>query len=895
MGRQNIPVDVTRRPSARARDVAQATANVDLTPSASGTGGSLTLAGAVAYQRTEPVSPGGLLLTTPAHAGNATFWGSNLAVTHSTYFGFGVLSKVTLGVAAGANITSPYANLPQGAVLVNSTLPDGSSSVKNLLFGGGAARSSLSSRTLQLSHQLSWFSGDNSHTFKLTWGATLDAFRSEASQGLLGAFTYNSLDALAAGRPSSFTRTLAETRQSGSQASGYAAISDSWRPRENLQVQYGARIDGNRFLKMPAFNEDIQETFNVDNRAVPARVYVSPRVGLQWYYGHAPTVAYAPGSARPPRAVIHAGFGVFQNVAGAQLIGPALLATGLPSSTQSIACVGAATPVPDWPSYRVDPATIPNRCADGSPGSMLATSAPNVTLFAPGFRQPRSLRAAADWSGPILDNRFVLGVQGIVSSGLDQQHLVDINLNPTPQFMLAGEGGRPVFVPVGAIVPGTGAVSIVGSRASTRYQHVWMEQSKLRLDSKQLSVDLKPVTANRRLRWSASYTLLDMHERYSGFTSTAGNPFDLEAGRELLPGRHTVTLAWSDFPIADLLYVSAAVRLVSGAPFTPMVAGDINGDGLPNDRAFVFDPAKTTDAATATGIRGLLESAAPAVRSCLTRQLGLLARRASCPGPWMVSGGLAVKFNPQKIGLPKRTTLTFSLQNPFALADLAVHGSSGLRGWGQSISPDQNLLFVRGFDPETRRFVYDVNQRFGSTRPQQSAIYALPFVSLGFSVDIGVPRERQLLTQRLDVGRRTAGTPASAQAAKTLGMSTIPNPMVLILQQSDSLRLTRAQADSLATLSRAFAQFADSVWTPVGRYLAALGTRYSSGEAYDQYVRARERTVDFLRTLAPHAKNVLTPAQRRKLPREVANFLDERVLKFLRSSTAGDASAVAIR
>jgi hypothetical protein len=125
-----------------------------------------------------------------------------------------VLSKVTLGVAAGANITSPYANLPQGAVLVNSTLPDGSSSVKNLLFGGGAARSSLSSRTLQLSHQLSWFSGDNSHTFKLTWGATLDAFRSEASQGLLGAFTYNSLDALAAGRPSSFTRTFAETRQS---------------------------------------------------------------------------------------------------------------------------------------------------------------------------------------------------------------------------------------------------------------------------------------------------------------------------------------------------------------------------------------------------------------------------------------------------------------------------------------------------------------------------------------------------------------------------------------------------------------------------------------------------------------------------------------------------------
>jgi hypothetical protein len=291
----------------------------------------------------------------------------------------------------------------------------------------------------------------------------------------------------------------------------------------------------------------------------------------------------------------------------------------------------------------------------------------------------------------------------------------------------------------------------------------------------------------------------------------------------------------------------------------------------------------------------LLASASPSVRRCLEGQLGALSGRGSCMGPWTANGGLLLRFNPEKVGLPKRATITLTLQNPFTLADLALHGNGGLRGWGQNIPPDQNLLFVRGFDPQTNRFSYTVNQRFGSTRPLQSATYALPFVSLGLSFDIGVPRERQLLTQRLDIGRRTGGTISPLDAMKAFGMSSIPNPMFLILQEGDSLGLTRAQADSLATLSHEYAQFADSVWTPVGRYLAELPNRYNTGEAYERYTSARVRTVDFLMTLVPNAKRVLTPAQRRRLPPQISSYLDERVLRFLRTSSAGDASSVVIR
>jgi hypothetical protein len=68
-------------------------------------------------------------------------------------------------------------------------------------------------------------------------------------------------------------------------------------------------------------------------------VNFSPRVGVQWTYGTAPTIAFIPGAARPPLAVIHAMAGVFQNVGSANLLSDAVAQTGLPTSTRTIACV----------------------------------------------------------------------------------------------------------------------------------------------------------------------------------------------------------------------------------------------------------------------------------------------------------------------------------------------------------------------------------------------------------------------------------------------------------------------------------------------------------------------------------------------------------------------------
>jgi hypothetical protein len=880
LNQRAIPTRIGAPSNSQFQDAFQGLVNLDIAPSASGTGNSFTVGLAGNYQRTKPVDRGGLLLSTPSHSNETAFWGAIGSVTHVNYFGFGILSKTTLGLGVQSNTANPYQEIPEGVVRIASTLPGGGSAVRSLSFGGSMTESSSSSRTIQLSNQLTWYSLDNRHTLRVMSSLTDDAFATDLGQRLSGSFTFNSLADLERGAPASFLRTLSAAKQSGRQLIGSMSVGDYWRPTETLQLQYGVRVDGNRFLTTPASNAALASTFGLRNDALPSRLYGSPRIGLQWAYGKASQIQYAPGSARPPRSVVHAGIGIFQNLAQSQFIAPALSATGLPTSARSIACVGSAVPFPKWDSFLSDPASIPSSCADGTAGTVYGSGSPNVALFDPAFHQARSLRAAADWSGPVLDNRFVLGVQGIVSSGFDQQGIVDVNARSIPSFTLASEGGRPIFADASSIVPTTGSIAAGAARISRDFQRVAVQRSDLGTRARQFAVNLKPVTAKPRLRWDVTYTWLDAREQFFGFSSTVDDPFARQWGPSLQAPKHSVAFSWRDFPIFDLVYVSAIVQASSGQRFTPMVATDINGDGASNDRAFV--------ASANPAIATLLATGSSAARTCLERQLDHFADRGSCEAPWAIANVMQVKFNPRKIGLPKRASVVLTVANPLGLADLALHGENDTRGWGQRIPPDQNLLFVRGFDPATKQFAYDVNQRFGSTRPRESTTHLLPYLSLGVNIDLGVSRERQLLTQRLDAGRRREGTRANPEAMKNLGTSAIPNPMAMILTQQLDLHMTRAQADSLATLSRQFSVFADSVWTPVASYLSALPEGYNTGDAYARYVSARERTVDYLLTLVPTAKRILTPSQQRQLPLQISNFLDRRVLEFLRTSTLGD-------
>src|SRR5678810_1190608 len=130
-------------------------------------------------------------------------------------------------------------------------------------------------------------------------------------------------------------------------------------------------------------------------------------------------------------------------------------------------------------------------------------------------------------------------------------------------------------------------------------------------------------------------------------------------------------------------------------------------------------------------------------------------------------------------------------------------------------------------------------------------------IDIGFGIAL-VPKSFIDWASARAPGRSRPGARADAQPMKDFGTSAIPNPMSMLLTQQRELEMSRSQADSLATLSRIFSVFADSVWTPAVARLIQLPEVYSHGEAYRDYVSARERTVDFLITLIPRVNGLLT-------------------------------------
>jgi hypothetical protein len=107
----------------------------------------------------------------------------------------------------------------------------------------------------------------------------------------------------------------------------------------------------------------------------------------------------------------------------------------------------------------------------------------------------------------------------------------------------------------------------------------------------------------------------------------------------------------------------------------------------------------------------------------------------------------------------------------------------------------------------------------------------------------------------------------------------------------DSLDLTSAQADSLATMNRWYLVQLDRIWSPLTKELAALPDGYDRQDTYRRYVKAREGSVDLLLQLVPRINGLLTREQKRKLPAFIASYLDARYLASIRSGTAGSGFA----
>lgn len=880
---QGIPAAVGGIPNDRDNDQLSVFGALDWAPPGSLTGQALNISFNGNVSKQAPVNS--LSNAMPAWSGERTNGSGGLQLRHTNFFGI-FLSETNIGYSASRNDGDPYLTLPTGSVLINSSFADGSNGVNNIAFGGNPnLNTTQTTSNLGFNNTLSWFSLNNRHRLKLTTELRRDAYAADQTANQYGTFRFNSLADLENGIPSTFSRSLLPRNRAASAWVAGASLGDSWRVNPDFQLQYGVRMDANRFRDVPTFNPLVESTFGVRNDEVPSNVFVSPRVGFSWTYGQAPQIPGFEGAVRGPRAVVRGGIGVFQNTPQTRLTGPALDNTGLTSGIQNLICTGASAPTPDWSTYGTDLSRIPTTCAGG--GSVFASALPNVTLFGNDFTPARSVRSNLQWNGPVLNNTFNATIEGTYSWNEQQQSAIDLNFSPTQRFALASEDGRPVFVQSSSIFPATGAIAPGDNRISALFNRVSQSVSDLSGMSRQVSLRITPTRFSTGFTWSAAYVYSSNKEQVRGFQNTAGDPLLVEWARSGFDTRHQISynLGYNFF---DAVRVNWSGSFRSGNPYTPVVAGDVNGDGYSNDRAFIFDPTTVANPAVATAMTQLLATTDGRAADCLRAQMGRIADRNSCQGPWLQSAVLSLSINPVKFRLPQRATVSLSVSNPLGAADLLLHGSGGIRGWGQVRTPDATLLYVRGWDNADQRFVYDVNQRFGNTDPRLSAVRAPVAVTLQFRFDLGPTRERQLLLQTLDRGRSHDGNKApEGQLKAQYGSAGLPNPMATMLRSADTLKLTSPQADSLATMNRWYLIRLDSIWAPIAKQFAALPDGYDREAAFITYTHARRASVDLLIRLEPRLNALLSRQQKRKLPAFVAGYLDKRYLKSVRNGTAG--------
>jgi hypothetical protein len=553
--------------------------------------------------------------------------------------------------------------------------------------------------------------------------------------------------------------------------------------------------------------------------------------------------------------------------------------TGLPDALGQVLCVGSAVPVPDFSAYMANEGAIPTTCAAGSP-SAFVSSRPNVWAIDPDFQSQRSWRGNLALRGPFITKLFRFSADATYSLNLHQQSPVDVNFNAVQRSALSSEGGRPIYAQTTSIVPATGVVTNVDSRVSALYGSVNDFRSDLQSRAAQYTFTLQPLGFSRlNLRWTVSYVYSDLREETRGFGgTTAGDPRTVEWSRGTIGSKHAVNINLYA-RMGGLFSMALTGRAQSGTPFTPIVAGDVNGDGLSNDRAFIFGP-NAADPAVASGMSQLLSNASSRVKSCLTSQIGAIAARNSCEGPWTATAAASFTLNPEKLGWDNRTTLSLNISNPFAGIDELVHGASNMQGWGQPATPDPTLLRVRGYDPAANAFRYEVNQRFGDTRFASSSV-RLPFIlSLEAKVRLGGDDDHQGIANIIGPGRTRRGDKRNAQQIRQQLLNSVFNPLRGILQVKDSLSiLSQQQIDRLAQLQRQLLMKQDTIWAPVVTYLASLPDNYDLEESVEKIRPARMAAFDAMIGAMEQVSKILTPEQIADFPPALRSSFDIASLK----------------
>jgi hypothetical protein len=347
-------------------------------------------------------------------------------------------------------------------------------------------------------------------------------------------------------------------------------------------------------------------------------------------------------------------------------------------------------------------------------------SVATINLTDPNFEVPTVYKANLSYNR-IVNEWLRVGVNALVSRTNNNYVYLDGNLRDEPDFRLANEENRGVFVPATSISAG-GQTNNVLSRRSPLVGRTLVLTNGAKLRTASLIVDAQ-VELPKIGSFNASYTLNDARDNtsYNGnvantsaFRPIKSDPRDLsELNYSDNHFRHKVVL-YGVSPVWKGFSLNARFSGLSGTRYSLLVAGDLNGDfvgqtGVRNDLAFVFDPNNpNTPENIRTDLNRLLNESDSRAKDYIRESFGKIAER---------NGG----ENKQLVGVIDvrllKTIQTVGTQRLELSVDVFNFANLLSRDWGGNYNlGNQNLLNVAGFNQATQQYTYSVNSNVGVTQ-----------------------------------------------------------------------------------------------------------------------------------------------------------------------------------
>ncbi len=740
---------------------------------------------------------------------------------------------------------------------------------------GGNSNDSQRNLRLEFTNDVShsWGASSLAHLSKLHLWSRLDQASVTPQNDLFGVWRFNSLDDLAANRPSFYMQREQQTSYRSTVWNGAIGIGDTWRVNRALTVNVGTRIEAWSALSTPSAIAPVQLALALRTDQRPAGFGVSPRVGFRLRIGSierrsdATTGLSVFGRAiRSQLGLLSGGIGLFRGTLNTTELSDALVRglDGLPVS--DVRCAADRAPALDWTLFQDNARAAQTDCAASTPPA--TNGGFSTTLLRSNAQPPASWRTNLQYA--ITTPMGVLRIEGLANLGFNHWDRVRLNFRDSSRAVLSGEGNRPLFVGADQIDARTGTVRDADARVSADLGSVTEWRSDLRSRGAQLLVGVDPnFGPDSRIFVAATYVFSRVQTEQRGFGGGGfGSPNRTEWAPASSNATHRLQLSFGSkvsAPRSSSLLLTSLLRVESGLPFTPLIAGDVSGSGASRDRAYLPTPAENPELANA--LQAITATAPSYVSTCLQQYQGAVPPRGACRGPWSARMSFQLSYLfPAHADLgqsPWRVSL--NLINPLAGIDRVFNGTR-LRGWGQPYAPDPILLIPRGFDAVAQRYNYQANTRFGDSRPQSATLRNPLTLVLDISKALGARRSVQQFSSVVRRDPKTGRTPSSdAIISKLTAYMASENPYSIILEDSDWLLLSPVQISAALFGDSLVKEGIRAAMRPLADSIASGRLNLSAQRATESMIVAKKRAYDVYWDSAIAATALLTPIQRTAL------------------------------